>query len=220
VRSDDLQLFARQHRRIVTAYVCTKSVPTIICWMFCSAPVNTLLLALPSSLRGSGNNTSQPIRCAQIFTLVHLRPADRRAIDAYTASICGQKRRGMHRGSCLCGAVNLEVDGDLPRPDACHCSQCPKHSGHIFASTDVPRAALTVHGGDNVTWFRSSEKVRRGFCSTCGSSLFWDPIQRDWIGIAMGAFDLPTNTRLSIHVHVADKGDYYEIVDGLPQNQH
>jgi hypothetical protein len=29
-----------------------------------------------------------------------------------------------------------------------------------------------------------------------------------------------TNTRLSIHVHVADKGDYYDIVDGLPQNQH
>ena len=37
---------------------------------------------------------------------------------------------------------------------------------------------------------------------------------------AMGAFDLPTNTRLSIHVHVADKGNYHDIVDGLPHNQH
>ena len=34
----------------------------------------------------------------------------------------------------------------------------------------------------------------------------------------MGAFDLPTNTRLKIHVHVADKGDYYDIVDTLPKN--
>jgi hypothetical protein len=67
---------------------------------------------------------------------------------------------------------------------------------------------------------RQREKVRRGFCSTCGSSLFWDPIQKDWIGIAMGAFDLPTNTKLRIHIHVADKGDYYEIVDGLRQNPH
>ncbi len=50
--------------------------------------------------------------------------------------------------------------------------------------------------------------------------MFWDPIQKDWIGIAMGAFDLPTNTKLRIHIHVADKGDYYEIVDGLPQNEH
>ncbi|WP_437841877.1 GFA family protein [Sorangium sp. So ce1153] len=129
----------------------------------------------------------------------------------------------MHSGSCLCGAVRFEVAGALPPPDACHCSQCRKHSGHFFASTDVPRAALTIHGADKITWFRSSEKARRGFCSACGSSLFWDPIDQkkhDWIGVAMGAFDMPTGTRLRIHIHAADKGDYYEIADDLPQNQH
>ena len=126
----------------------------------------------------------------------------------------------MHRGSCLCGALRFEVKGALPPPDACHCSQCRKQSSHFFVSTDVPRAALTIQGADNLTWFRSSEKARRGFCSTCGSSLFWDPIGKDWTGIAMGAFDQPTNTKLGIHIHVAEKGDYYDIVDGLPQNQH
>lgn len=125
----------------------------------------------------------------------------------------------MHRGSCLCGAVRFEVAGELPAPDACHCSQCRKHSGHYFVSTDVPRAALTIHGADQVGWFHSSEKVRRGFCSTCGSSLFWDPVRRDVIGVAMGAFERPTGTRVAIHVHVADKGDYYEITDDLPQKQ-
>jgi hypothetical protein len=125
----------------------------------------------------------------------------------------------MHRGSCLCGAVRFEVAGELPAPDACHCSQCRKHSGHYFVSTDVPRAALTIHGADKVGWFHSSEKVRRGFCSTCGSSLFWDPVRRDVIGVAMGAFERPTGTRVAIHVHVADKGDYYEITDDLPQKQ-
>jgi hypothetical protein len=107
--------------------------------------------------------------------------------------------------------VSFEVAGELPAPDACHCSQCRKTSGHFFASTDVPRAAVTIHGTENVTWFRSSEKVRRGFCRTCGSSLFWDPLARDWIGIAMGAFDRPTGTRLGKHIYVAD---------GLPRNQH
>jgi hypothetical protein len=87
-------------------------------------------------------------------------------------------------------------------------------------STDVPRSAVTIHGEENIGWFRSSEKVRRGFCSTCGSSLFWDPIYRDFIGIAMGAFETPTDTKLRIHIHVADKGDYYDIADGLPQNEH
>lgn len=123
----------------------------------------------------------------------------------------------MHRGSCLCGAVTFEVRGALPPPDACHCSQCRKHSGHFFVSTDVPRSAVTILGADHVTWYASSEKVRRGFCATCGSSLFWDPIHRDWIGIAMGAFAAPTETHIAIHVHVADKGDYYAIRDGIPQ---
>lgn len=123
----------------------------------------------------------------------------------------------MHSGSCLCGAVRFDVACELPGPDACHCSQCRKHSGHVFASTDVPRSAVTVHGGENVTWFRSSEKARRGFCSTCGSSLFWDPVGKDWIGVAMGAFDGPTDTRLRIHIHVASKGDYYDIADGVAQ---
>ena len=125
----------------------------------------------------------------------------------------------MHRGSCLCGAVTFEVSGELPAPDACHCRNCRKQSGHFFASTDVPKSALVVHGEDCVTWHQSSEKVRRGFCATCGSTLFWDPVFRDWIGVAMGAFDTPTNTRLAVHIFVADKGDYYEIDDGLPQKQ-
>jgi hypothetical protein len=123
----------------------------------------------------------------------------------------------MHKGSCLCGAVSFEVSGELRPPDACHCSQCRKTSGHVWASTDIPRTEVTIRGEDRLTWFQSSEKVRRGFCSTCGSALFWDPVHRDFIGIAMGAFDKPTGTRLAIHVFVADKGDYYDIADGVPQ---
>jgi hypothetical protein len=33
----------------------------------------------------------------------------------------------------------------------------------------------------------------------------------------MGAIDAPTGTGLHSHMSVADKGDYYEIADGLPQ---
>ena len=125
----------------------------------------------------------------------------------------------MRKGSCLCSLVTFEVEGDLPGPDACHCRKCRKHSGHFSASTDVPRSAVTIRGEDHITWYQSSEKARRGFCSTCGSSLFFDPLFRDWIGVAMGAFDTPTGTHLAVHIFVTDKGDYYDIADGLPQNQ-
>ena len=126
----------------------------------------------------------------------------------------------MKKGSCLCGAVRFEVEGELSPPDACHCSQCRKQSGHYWASTDLARDRLTIAGEENVRWYRSSEKVRRGFCATCGSVLFWDPLGRDKIAIAMGAFDAPTGTRLGHHIFVADMGDYYDIADGLPQNPH
>ena len=122
----------------------------------------------------------------------------------------------MHKGSCLCGAVRFAVAGDLPGPDACHCTQCRKQSGHYFASTDVARASVTIEGAENLCWYRSSEKVRRGFCKICGSSLFWDPIGRDWIAVAMGGFDKPTGATLAKHIFAADKGDYYEINDDIP----
>ncbi|MEM7530633.1 MAG: GFA family protein [Chloroflexota bacterium] len=125
----------------------------------------------------------------------------------------------MYKGSCLCGAVSVEVTGTLPQPNACHCSQCRNQSGHYWASVDVPQETVTIHGLENLTWFHASEKVRRGFCATCGSFRFWDPIEKDEIAIAMGAFDQPTDTKLKTHIFVADKGDYYEIGDGLPQNQ-
>lgn len=127
----------------------------------------------------------------------------------------------MLKGSCLCGSVKFEVDCSLSSPDACHCSQCRKWSGHYLVSTDVPLSSLMIHGSDHLTWFQSSSKVRRGFCSTCGASLFFDPLDKqkhDWIGISMGAFDTPTGTDLALHIFVAEKGDYYEISDGLPQN--
>ncbi|WP_212523676.1 GFA family protein [Actibacterium sp. MT2.3-13A] len=123
----------------------------------------------------------------------------------------------MHKGSCLCGAVRLTVSGELVAPDACHCSQCRKQSGHFWASTNVPKGALAVEGAENVTWFRSSETAERGFCSTCGSFLFWREPEGDHIAVGMGAFESPTGTHLAIHIYVDDRGDYYEIADGLPQ---
>lgn len=125
----------------------------------------------------------------------------------------------MHHGSCLCGEVSFDVSGELAAPDACHCTMCRKQSGHYWASTDIERKSLRLRGEDKLNWYQASEKVRRGFCSCCGSFLFWDPLEGERIAIAMGAFDSPSRTRLEKHIFVADKGDYYAIADGLPQNE-
>ncbi len=116
----------------------------------------------------------------------------------------------MHHGSCLCGAVTFEVRGELNPPDACHCVNCRKSSGHFFASTDVYRSDLKVSGARHIKWFRSSEKVQRGFCDICGSSLFWAPIYMDWVAVAIGAFDFPPGTKLGKHLFESESGDYYD----------
>ncbi len=126
----------------------------------------------------------------------------------------------MLKGSCLCGCVRFTLSEAPGAADACHCTQCRKQSGHYFASANVPKSAVAVEGGENITWYQSSNKVRRGFCAKCGSTLFWEPVARDWTSIAMGALDGATGLQLQHHIFVAEKGDYYQIADGLPQNPH
>lgn len=116
-------------------------------------------------------------------------------------------------GRCLCGAVTFKGSWGSEPPNACHCSQCRRWSGHVWASASA--SDVTVAGP--VRWYRSSDEAERGFCPECGSSLFWRRIGATNPEIAAGAVDSPTGLRLAGHIYVADKGDYYDIADGLPQ---
>lgn len=122
-----------------------------------------------------------------------------------------------HGGSCLCGAVRFVVTGDLKPANACHCSQCRRMSGHFWVSTEVADDRLTLNGAENVRWFASSARATRGSCASCGSALFWKSNDAPCTEIALGAFDKPTGAEIEMHNFVADKGDYYDIADGLPQ---
>ena len=121
----------------------------------------------------------------------------------------------MLRGGCLCGRVSVEVTGPIEyQPEACHCGMCRKQTGHILAAVNIRRDALSVRGEQHVRWYRSSDKVERGFCSECGSTLFWKGDGRDYTAIAAGAIDGPTGVKLAGHIFCDDAGDYYEITGG------
>lgn len=123
----------------------------------------------------------------------------------------------MRKGSCLCGGVRFEIVGDPPAPSVCHCGQCRKQSGHIWSSSFVPDDQLTLTHQKTLQWYSASPTAKRGFCGTCGSFLFWKQLDENTISFAMGALDAPTGLTLGKHIFVADKGDYYDITDGLPQ---
>lgn len=124
----------------------------------------------------------------------------------------------MLKGSCLCGAVTFSATGTTNDPAACHCSQCRKQSGHYWAAVNVPLSGFAVQG--DLTWYAASPAAKRGFCPTCGSFLFWKGHDEDEIGVALGALDGPTGLRLERHIFTADKGDYYDIADGVRQEEH
>ncbi|MBL4766626.1 MAG: GFA family protein [Rhodobacteraceae bacterium] len=123
----------------------------------------------------------------------------------------------MHTGSCLCGGVAFTISSDLAPPSICHCSQCRKQSGHVWSSTHIPLSALAFTADNTLQWFNASDTAKRGFCGTCGSFLFWKSNDEDNISVSMGAFTAPTGLKLAKHIFVADKGDYYDITDDLPQ---
>ena len=121
----------------------------------------------------------------------------------------------MIRGSCLCGDLRFSTEARPEGASACHCGQCRKQSGHVWASAHVPKDRLDIDGP--VDWYEASPAAKRGFCPRCGSFLFWAAHDEDRISFALGALDAPTGLRLERHIFTADKGDYYDICDGLPQ---
>ena len=120
-------------------------------------------------------------------------------------------------GGCLCGAVRYALHGPLRPVVNCHCMQCRRTSGHFVAVTAVARSGLHLLADEGLRWFASSETARRGFCGRCGSSLFWDPLEADYVAVTAGTLDQPSGLRTERHIFVGDKGDYYELDDGLEQ---
>ena len=118
------------------------------------------------------------------------------------------------KGSCLCKAVSYQVTGEPAGFSCCHCTQCRKQSGHVWASAYVSDEELKISG--EVRWHKSSEKAKRGFCPTCGSFLFWKHDDDSHTSFSLGSVDGDVGARLTKHIFTADQGDYYEITDGLP----
>ncbi len=119
-------------------------------------------------------------------------------------------------GGCMCGKVRYEVRGPLRDIICCHCQQCRRSSGHFVAATACRKSYFRLLSADTLGWYSFVPGLRRGFCSACGSSLFFEDIQGERMSIAAGTLDLPQGLKIVAHIYAAEKGDYYAITDGAP----
>jgi len=128
----------------------------------------------------------------------------------------GRAQDPVRAGGCLCGRVRYTVRGPLRGILLCHCGQCRRWHGHLGAYTSAARGDVDLEGADAIVWFARSEHGRRGFCASCGSSLFFQDVGQDRLAIAAGSLDQPSGLAVIGQEYVADKADYVRLDDHVP----
>ena len=97
--------------------------------------------------------------------------------------------------SCSCGQLRLSCAGDPVRVSICHCLECQKRTGSVFAAqARFAKECVTIEGRAT-QWRRSGDSGQSAtmqFCPICGSTVFWeaDGIP-GFVTVAVGAFADP-----------------------------
>jgi hypothetical protein len=123
-------------------------------------------------------------------------------------------------GRCACGGVRYAVDGRLRDIITCHCEQCRRTSGHFVAATACRRAHFSLLKESTLKWFNAVPGFRRGFCSQCGASLFFEEVGGERISIAAGSLDQPQGLHIAAQLYTSEAGDYYALDPDVPASTH
>ncbi|MDD7986764.1 GFA family protein [Lentisphaera marina] len=90
-------------------------------------------------------------------------------------------------GQCLCGAVKAKVKAMSKEVGVCHCDMCRKWAGAPFIGVDCQNDIL-FEGQEYIKIYHSSDWAERGFCSKCGTHLFYHLKAQDQYIVPVGLF--------------------------------
>ena len=111
-------------------------------------------------------------------------------------------------GSCLCGAVRVSAEIGPRKVVACHCGQCRKWTGGgPYFSTSVINPV--IEGEDSVGVYAASEWGERGFCKTCGATLFWKMKDKPVHNLAAGLFDDQSDLTVTEEIFCDRRADWH-----------
>jgi hypothetical protein len=124
-----------------------------------------------------------------------------------------------YRGSCLCGDVQVTINGAISSIIHCHCSLCRKSSGTAFATNGFVDSADFVieQGAEHIASFELRSGRKRHFCRRCASPIYSssasDP---ERVRIRLGLLDDAISERPQAHIFVSSKADWECLEADLP----
>jgi hypothetical protein len=83
-----------------------------------------------------------------------------------------------YKGSCHCGQIAFEVDGEIPEVMACNCSMCQRKGTLMWF---VPRSTLKLLTPEQnmSTYTFNKHAIQHHFCPKCGIHPFGEAVGPD-----------------------------------------
>ena len=84
----------------------------------------------------------------------------------------------VYKGSCHCGRIAFDVEGDLTQVIECNCSHCDR-KGYLLWFVPRKQFKLTTRESDASTYTFNKHMIVHQFCPRCGCAPFGFGAGRD-----------------------------------------
>lgn len=124
-----------------------------------------------------------------------------------------------HKGTCLCGEVSFEVEGEFESFFMCHCSYCQKDTGSAHAANLFSTTALLkwLSGESNIKVYNlPTTNHVKSFCSNCGSALPIVQMDGQLLAVPAGSMDTKISNKPNAHIFVASKANWDHDLEQVP----
>jgi hypothetical protein len=124
-------------------------------------------------------------------------------------------------GGCLCGAVRYTAEADVTGAGVCHCPDCRKFTGSVFATVVMARQESVTFSGSPKAFSSvggSGNQVQRHFCPECGSSLAAEPGMRPgMLMLNVGTLDDPAVVQPALEIFRDNALPWVQISGDIPR---
>ncbi|GAA4362682.1 GFA family protein [Kangiella marina] len=125
-----------------------------------------------------------------------------------------------NKGSCLCGEVKFEVEGNFEKLFFCHCTRCQKNTGSAHC-------ANLFSGSASINWISGKEQVKtyhlpetrhaKSFCVNCGSAMPTEVAGGKMIVVPAGCLDDDVTIQANGHIFMDDKASWESLLEETPK---